>query len=146
MPIAGHFENAVERLKRGEIILAKQYLRRHDLPALLTELTLIEIRKVAGAKADAVAVRGFEALHEVLTAEEIFRVNVSLSEAVKPHLYRFAPASSGRSSAAAGRSSSTRCAWCGSSFPTTTGPGTRSCMPAWAPVATVLTASPAPPP
>jgi hypothetical protein len=90
MLIAGHFENAVARLKRGEIILAKQYLRRHHLLALLTELTLTEIRKAAGAKADALAVRGFEALHEVLTAEEIFRVNVSLSEAVKPHLYRFA--------------------------------------------------------
>lgn len=87
---AGHGGDALSHVRNGGVVVFRDCVRQIGCAEKLRELTLAEMR----LHCDATQIRrieseGFEKVHEILSARQIFDVNVGLTERMKPEVARF---------------------------------------------------------
>jgi len=84
---AGRNSDALDHVRRGGVVVFRDCLREIGYTERLRELTLEEMRlHCDAAQIKRIESEGFEKVHEILRPDQIFDVNVGLTERMKPDL------------------------------------------------------------
>jgi nitrite reductase/ring-hydroxylating ferredoxin subunit len=86
---AGHGGDALSHVRNGGVVVFRDCLSQIGYAEKLRELTLAEMHLHCDAtQIQRIESEGFEKVHEILSAQQIFDVNVGLTERMKPELAR----------------------------------------------------------